>query len=213
MKTVHMFAGASGFAVKWGGRHLLLAPEGEGGGAAGGTPPTPPAPAPAPPPAAPKVDPAFLAGVKQRRAEREAKRNAPPGQPAPPAIPKEIADKAAAFDTYQKNEKARLDALAVKLTPDAKAVYDAIGDLAGKARFIEFHASKAAQPAGQQPPGAGSPPPSSNTVDIAALIDGGMTPTEARKKHPTEYDAFIRSRASSSSKSATGTASWFRGRK
>jgi hypothetical protein len=153
---------------------VLMAPEENPAGAAGGAPSTPagqsaPATAPSTPAANPAAD--ALAGIRQRREAREAARQA---ATAPKTqLPPDIADKVKRFEAFEAKEKAAQDTEAKTLTPQARAVFDTIGDLQARRAFLDFNKTAAQAPA-NAPPGAGSAgggsPPATGVVDVPKLI-------------------------------------------
>lgn len=115
----------------------------------------------------------------------------------------------AAFGKAQREKlQKQIDESAAKLAPADKAILDAITDLDAKAAFIA-RLGGAAPATGTQPAGA-SAAAGGKGVDIAALLESGMTPDAVRARHPTEFNAFIANAAKASKKPATGTAAWFR---
>lgn len=173
-------------------RFVVLAPADDlpAGGGGGGPPAPPPAPANGGAPPAPTAKPdhtALVAGIQQRRAAREAARKTPP--PGTAQLPKDVADKVGRWDAYEASEKAKQDAAAKKLTPEAKAVYDSIPDLQARRAFLDFSNAKAAPPApANAPPGAGGGggPPAASTIDVPALCaEKGID--FVKKNHPEAF--------------------------
>lgn len=179
------------------------APDGDGTA----MPPAAPAPAQAPAqnaPAAPQATQApapaqsaapdiaaIVARSKQRQAERLAKLK--PATDPQVNLPDDVKKKLEAWDRYEAATKAKLDAAASSMPPEAKSVFDAIGDLDARQKFVELYTSlKSGAPAPAAPParppaGATTPPPPP-VVNIEAIIaQKGIQYAEAN--YPREYAA------------------------
>lgn len=218
--------------------------DGGGGGGAGGGAPAGGAPPPAPPPAAnadiaalqAQLDEAKKTLAARDATDAEAKKKAEADRQAALAeqgqhktlaeerakeIEKlqkqlnELSGDAQLGKTYRETESKKLEEAIKALSPEDRALAEAVTDISQRAKLVARLSAASTKPADSKtpntPPATGTPPAPNSVVDIDVVIKE-QGAAYAAAKHPKEWDEYLARRTSRSSKPTGLFGSLFSGR-